>query len=147
MKALRLSHAHLKVRELERSVTFYRELLGLQITEQVDRAYAFLTGGPEHHTLALQALGPNAPNALERAVGLYHIAFEVENREAFSEAWERLTQAGIPFYPVDHRISWALYFEDPDGNGLEIFLDRRQDPDGAPIWAGANRPLAQPSSG
>jgi len=141
MNALRLGHTHLKVRELDRSIAFYSTLLGLHVTERVGDSYAFMTSGPEHHTLALQALGAHAVQPADRALGLYHIAFEAPDHNTFAEAWQRLRAEGIAFYPVDHHISWALYFPDPDGNGLEIYLDRRSSPQGGPLWNGRNLPL------
>jgi catechol 2,3-dioxygenase len=74
-------------------------------------------------------------------VGLFHVAFEVDDRAGFVEAYDRLVDAGIPVAIVDHRISWAMYFSDPDGNGLEIYWDTRDQPGGVAIWEGRDRPL------
>lgn len=138
----KIGHAHLKVRDLDRALDFYTRFFDLKLIERVDDHYAFLSGGEFHHEIALQALGPNAAPPLPDQVGLYHIAFEVPDRRAFALAYKALTQAGIPVGPVDHRISWAMYFNDPDGNGLEIYWDTRREAQGRPLWEGQSRPLS-----
>jgi len=137
----RIGHAHLKVRDLERSVAFYERFLRLHVTERVGDAYVFLTGGAFHHEIALQNVGTEAPSPAPHSTGLYHVAFEVPDRKAFAEAFEALRAGGVDVAPVDHLISWAMYFDDPDGNGLEIYCDTRDDPDGARLWHGRNLPL------
>ncbi|GAC1350592.1 MAG: VOC family protein [Ktedonobacteraceae bacterium] len=137
----KIGHAHLKVRDLQRSVEFYTRYLGLHETERVGDLYAFLTTGPFHHEIALQQVGPNAPQPLAHGTGLYHVAFEVPDRRSFAEAYQTLIEAGIAVATVDHFISWAMYFDDPDGNGLEIYSDSRALRDGRPLWHGENAPL------
>ena len=137
----KLGHTHLKVRDLDRSVAFYTRFFGLEVTEIVAERFAFLTGGDLHHELALQALGPDAPASPPGATGLYHVAFEVPNKTAFARAFHALTDEGIDVALVDHCISWAMYFDDPDGNGLEIYVDTRDEPEAVMIWRGINRPL------
>ena len=141
MITTRLGHVHLKVRDLDRAEAFYRRFLGLHRTERIGDALVFLSGGDPHHEVALQQVGPEAPPAVRQGVGLYHSAFEVPDRRTLGRAYRALTEAGVPVHPVDHRISWALYFSDPDGNGLEIYWDTRGEPGGTPRWAGASRPL------
>jgi len=142
----RIGHVHLKVRDLERSVDFYRRTLGLEVTERAGHGFAFLSGGDAHHELALQEVGDGAEAAPRRSVGLYHTAWEVADREAFAEAREALAEAGVSAQAVDHGISWALYFRDPDDQGVEIYLDRRDAPDGTERWRGRTRPLHEPRS-
>jgi catechol 2,3-dioxygenase len=105
------------VRDLDRSVAFYTRFLGLHETERVGDVYAFLTGGAFHHELALQRVGPIAPQPPAHGVGLHHVAFEVPDHRAFAEACRALTEASIPVATVDHFISWALYFDDPTATG------------------------------
>jgi len=138
---MKLGHVHLKVRDLQRSVDFYRRHLGLQITEQVGGAFAFLSAGAMHHELALQEVGPQAAAPGRGDVGLYHVAFEVADRQELGQVYRGLRQQGIPVHAVDHRISWALYCTDPDGNGLEIYWDTRRTAHGAGQWQGIERPL------
>jgi catechol 2,3-dioxygenase len=139
----KIGHAHLKVRNLDHSIDFYTRYLGLHETERVGNAYAFLTAGPFHHEIALQQVGPNAPQPPVRGVGLYHVAFEVPDKRSFAQAYQALTRAGISVAPVDHFISWAMYFDDPDGNGLEIYWDTRNQPGGRQLWHGENVPLPE----
>jgi catechol 2,3-dioxygenase len=89
----------------------------------------------------LQQVGPDAPQPPAHGTGLYHIAFEVPDRRSFAEAYRTLKEAGIRVATVDHFISWAMYFDDPDGNGLEIYCDSRHLPGGRPLWHGENAPL------
>src|SRR5437016_14557843 len=83
----KIGHAHLKVRDLQRSVDFYTRFLGLHVTEQVDNAYVFLTGGAFHHEIALQNVGSNAPHPPSHGTGLYHVAFEVPDKRSFVAAY------------------------------------------------------------
>lgn len=132
----RIGHAHLKVRDLQRSVEFYTRFLGLKLVEQLDGKYAFLSGGQAHHEIALQQLGPGAAPSDPSAIGLYHVAFEAPDRRSLALAFSALRQSGVDVSAVDHGISWALYFADPDGNGLELYVDiRRPDQLGA-LWRG-----------
>lgn len=138
-----LGHVHLKVRDLERAIGFYSRVLGLRVTERVDAHFAFLSGGDAHHEVALQELGPEAAGPDPHGVGLYHVAFEVPDAASLATAYDMLVEAGIPVAAVDHAISWALYFADPDGNGVEIYLDRRRSPGGDALWHGRSRRLTR----
>ena len=138
----KIGHAHLKVRDLGRSVAFYSRYLALHETERVGDAFAFLTGGAFHHEIALQRVGMGAPQPPANGTGLYHVAFEVPDRRSFAAAYQALTESGISVALVDHYISWAMYFDDPDGNGLEIYWDTRSEPHGRPHWRGENTPLS-----
>jgi catechol 2,3-dioxygenase len=131
-----LGHAHLYVRTLDRSIDFFTRVLGLSLTERIGDALAFLSSSAPHHTLALQALGESALPPAEGSVGLYHLAFELPSTAALEEALVRLDERGTRWQAVDHGISWAVYFDDPDGNGLELYIDRREHPDGRKEWGG-----------
>lgn len=137
----RIGHAHLKVRDLDRAIDFYTRLLKLGLVERVGDHYAFLSGGSFHHEIALQNVGPDAPQPPPHATGLYHVAFEVPDKLSFARALRSLLEAGLHVATVDHLISWAMYFDDPDGNGLEIYCDTRSEPNGRKLWQGINEPL------
>lgn len=137
----KIGHAHLKVRDLDRSIEFYTTYLGLHLTERVGNAYAFLTAGAMHHEIALQQVGMHAPQPPAHSTGLYHVAFEVPGKRSFAVAYQKLVQSNIPVASVNHYISWAMYFDDPDGNGLEIYWDTRNEADGRMLWRGENVPL------
>lgn len=134
----RIGHAHIKVRDLPRAIGFYTRFFDLKLIEQVADDYAFLSGGEFHHEIALQNVGPNAPATHQNGIGLYHIAFEVPDARSLAMAYQQLTEAGVRVAPIDHLISWAIYFDDPDGNGLEIYWDTRREPGGTELWAGRN---------
>jgi len=122
-----LGHVHLKVRDLERAIAFYAEVLGLSVAERHGR-FAFLAWGGKHHDLALQGVGAAADGPSGR-VGLYHAAFEVDSAGALAATYDRLRERAVDVTPVDHGISRALYFDDPDGNGVEVYLDTRAERD------------------
>ncbi|MBA3533558.1 MAG: VOC family protein [Ardenticatenales bacterium] len=143
MYQTKLGHVHLKVKSLDRAIEFYTRYLSLDLIERVGTQFAFLSTNEMHHELALQEVGPHAPAPPPYGIGLYHIAFEVADQEALALAYHALTEAGIPISAVDHHISWALYFADPDGNGLEIYWDTRKEPGGAPLWKGETTPLTE----
>ncbi len=130
-----VGHVHLKVRDLERSIDFYREVLGLAVTER-HGGFGFLSWGRRHHDVALQAVGEDAPGP-GAGVGLYHAAFEVDDPAALTAVYRAVRDRGHRVSPVDHGISKALYFDDPDGNGLEVYLDTREEND-RERWRGKN---------
>lgn len=140
---MKIGHIHLKVRHLQTAVEFYRKYLDMEITEQLGEAFVFLSSGAMHHELALQEVGRHAALPKRHDVGLYHVAFEVPDKCALANVYRKLRQDGVAVYPVDHRISWALYFNDPDGNGLEVYWDTRTTPHGAVAWQGVDRPLTE----
>jgi catechol-2,3-dioxygenase len=133
--ALRLGHVHLKVRCLDRSVPFYVTLLGLHLTEQVGR-FAFLALGEEHHSVALEEMGDWVVSPPPRSLMVGHVAFEVQEAEAFHGMEKRLRHQKVPFISSNNGTNWALDFKDPDGHRLQIVLDRRHSPEGTPLWRG-----------
>ena len=141
MYQTKIGHAHLKVRNLDRSIAFYTRFFSLKLIERVGDLYAFLSDSGFHHEIALQNVGPNAPQPFPNGTGLYHVAFEVPDRRSFARAYKTLAEADVPVATVDHLISWAMYFDDPDGNGLEIYWDTRDEPGGEKLWHGNNVPL------
>lgn len=113
-------------------------MFGLDVGERVGR-YAFLTWGQRHHDVALQAVGEDAPGP-GTGVGLYHAAIETDDEAALADAYDRLRERGVRVSPVDHGISLALYFDDPDGNGLEVHVDTRAERD-RDEWQARNEPF------
>lgn len=122
---MRIGHIHLKVSNLERSVAFYRDVLGFEVM-QMDRRAAFLSSGGYHHHIALntwQSLNGNPPPM--NSTGLFHAAIVYPSRADLAVAYRRLVEHGVELDGAsDHGVSVALYFHDPDGNGLEIYYDR-----------------------
>lgn len=133
----RLGHVHLKVSDLERSERFYREALGLETRERVADAFVFMSFGESHHDLALQER-PDARPVDPLGLGLFHWAVEVDDEPALAAYARRLDELSVPYSPVTHGISKALYLQDPDGNGIEVYCDTRHE---QPEWGGETHPL------
>ena len=121
---VRIGHVVLKVRDLDRSLAFYRDLLGFQVSGEMSNVMIFLTAtGENHHDLALLRVGDQAPSPLPTAVGLYHVAIELPDIDAIRHAHSALTERGLLRGAADHGVSRSLYTADPDGNEIELFCD------------------------
>jgi len=120
-----IGHVHLKVSDLERSIEFYRDVMGFKVTQRYGTQAAFLSAGKYHHHIGLNtwhSLG--AGPATERAAGLYHAAILVPTRLELSRFLRHLIEVGQPLDgAADHGVSHALYLRDPDENGLEVYWD------------------------
>src|SRR3954452_4856271 len=134
-----LGHVHLKVSDLERSEVFYRDALGLEVTERVGGSFVLMPFGESHHHLALHG-HPDAPRADPEELGLYHFAIEVQDEEELGSAVDRIREDEMKFAAVDHGISKSVYFSDPDGHGIEIYCDTRELRH-RPEWEGIAAPL------
>lgn len=126
MKAHYLGHVVFYVKDLERSLNFYRDLLGFKEVGRIfNGAAAALTSGRTHHELLLIQVGdaPGPPSGRHR--GLYHIGIKVgDSLDELSEAKRELEQAGISIDGMsDHTVSQSLYLKDPDGNEVELYVD------------------------
>ena len=122
----RIGHIHLKVSNMERALEFYRDLLGFEITERMGNSAVFLSAGGYHHHIGLNTWhSENAPKAAKGGVGLYHAAILYPSRKDLAEVLKRLLNAEYPLTgAADHGVSEAIYLEDPDGNGVELYCDR-----------------------
>jgi catechol 2,3-dioxygenase len=125
-RGVRIGHVHLKVSDLERSLAFYRDVLGFQVTQRYGSRTVFLSAGGYHHHIGLntwESLGGTAPPP--GSTGLYHLAILYPERAELADALRRILKAGIPLEGAsDHGVSEALYLRDPDDNGVELYWDR-----------------------
>ncbi|UAY55855.1 VOC family protein [Arachidicoccus terrestris] len=122
----RIGHVHLKVSDLEKALFFYQELLGFELTQRYGTQAAFLSAGGYHHHIGLntwESLG--APPAPQYGVGLFHTAIVYPERRDLASIYSRLMEANYPLTgAADHGVSEALYLNDPDGNGVELYWDK-----------------------
>ena len=121
-----IGHVHLKVADLQRSLSFYCDLLGFQITTMYGNQAAFISAGGYHHHIGLNTWhSKGLPPAPKSSVGLYHTAILYPSRKDLALIYSRLQKANYPLTGVsDHGVSEALYLDDPDGNGVELYCDR-----------------------
>jgi catechol 2,3-dioxygenase len=128
-ESTRIGHVHLKVSDLNKSLDFYRGLLGFELTTMYGDQAAFLSAGGYHHHIGLNTWHSlSAPPAPKQGVGLYHTAILYPTRKDLAIILDRIRRA---YYPLtgasDHGVSEALYLNDPDGNGVELYWDRPKD--------------------
>ncbi|MEO6059213.1 MAG: VOC family protein [Candidatus Limnocylindria bacterium] len=124
MQPLGIGHVVLKVRDLDRSLAFYRDLLGFRVVSEMSNVMIFLTAtGESHHDLALLRVGQQAPSPLQTAVGLYHVAIRLADWDAVRAAHALLSERGLLKGAVDHGVTRSLYTADPDGNEIELYCD------------------------
>lgn len=122
----RIGHVHLKVADLNRSLEFYRDLIGFEVTLIYGSQAAFISAGGYHHHIGLNTWhSKGLPPAPKDGVGLYHTAILYPTRKDLAIIYDRLRRAYYPFTGAsDHGVSEAIYLDDPDGNGVELYWDR-----------------------
>ena len=122
----RIGHVHLKVADINRSLQFYHDLLGFQIEQRYGTEAVFISAGGYHHHIGLNTWhSKNGPPAPLRSAGLYHTAIVYPTRKDLATILKRLLDAGYPLTGTsDHGVSEAIYLNDPDGNGVELYWDR-----------------------
>lgn len=135
----RIGHVHLKVADLQRSLDFYCGLLGFTLITTYGDEAAFISAGGYHHHIGLNTwYSKNAPQAPQRSAGLFHTAILFPTRKDLAIAYKRLLDFNYPNITgaADHGVSEAIYLDDPDKNGVELYWDRPKDqwphkPDGS----------------
>ncbi|WP_341211249.1 VOC family protein [uncultured Limimaricola sp.] len=144
--ATRIGHVHLRVADLDRAIAFYGEVLGFELMQRYGPGAAFLSAGGYHHHIGLntwESLGATPPPTGH--TGLYHTAILYPDRRSLAQALARAIEAGVEIDgAADHGVSEAIYFRDPDGNGVEIYRDRAEADwprDGAGALKMGNGPL------
>jgi len=123
---VRIGHVHLKVADLERALAFYCGVLGFQLTQHYGPQAAFVSAGGYHHHIGLntwESRGGKPPPP--GTTGLYHVAILYPDRASLADALRRLIEHKVTLDgAADHGVSEALYLQDPDGNGIELYTDR-----------------------
>jgi catechol 2,3-dioxygenase len=121
-----IGHVHLKVSDIERALSFYRDVLGFEVVQRMGEGAVFLSAGGYHHHLGLNTWeSRGGPPPAPESTGLYQVAIRYPDRSALADAFQRLREAGVRLEgAADHGVSEALYLRDPDGNGVELYWDR-----------------------
>ncbi len=123
-----IGHVHLKVADLDRALDFYCGVLGFELQQRIGDEAAFVSAGGYHHHIGLNtwhSKGAPPPPPPPHTTGLFHMAIRYPDRRSLADALRRLSRAGIQLSGAsDHGVSEALYLEDPDGNGIELYRDR-----------------------
>ncbi|WMJ73447.1 VOC family protein [Cytophagaceae bacterium ABcell3] len=124
-----IGHVHLKVSDLQRALDFYCGLLGFELTTTYGKDAAFISAGGYHHHIGLNTwFSKNAPPAAKNAVGLFHTAILYPSRKDLATILQRLQHVNYPLSGAsDHGVSEAIYLNDPDSNGIELYWDRPKD--------------------
>lgn len=121
-----IGHVHLKVSDLERSIDFYCGLLGFELMMRYGKDAAFISAGGYHHHIGLNTWqSKNSPPAPRNSPGLFHTAILLPTRKDLAFLFKRLSDHSYPLTgAADHGVSEALYLDDPDENGVELYWDR-----------------------
>ncbi len=122
----KIGHIHLKVANLERALKFYCGILGFELMTTYGDDAAFISAGGYHHHIGLNTwYSKNAPPAQVKSTGLFHTAILYPERKDLATAYQRLLDNNYPLTgAADHGVSEALYLNDPDDNGVELYWDR-----------------------
>ena len=127
MKAHYLGHVVFYVREMKRSLAFYRNLLGFELVGEMKHPLnaVALTSGRTHHEILLIEVGAAPPPQKGHRLGLYHIGIKmVDSLDELRTVRNELNEAGVLISGMsDHTVSQSLYLEDPDGNEVELYVD------------------------
>ena len=140
IKIQKLGHVVLRVRDIERSVRFYRDVLGLQEVARYQKAMVFFSiDGTNHHDLAIMGVSPKAASPSPNDTGLYHIALKIgDDIEDLRKAKQWLEQKGVTISgTADHTVSKSLYIADPDGIEIELYIDADQS-----VWKNNRKAVA-----
>ena len=121
-----IGHVHLTVSDLDRSLAFYKDLLGFEISARYGASAVFLSAGGYHHHIGLNTwAGKGATAPQEGHTGLYHFAILYPSRKELATILQKLIDENYPIDGAsDHGVSEAIYLKDPDHNGVELYVDR-----------------------
>jgi catechol 2,3-dioxygenase len=121
-----IGHVHLKVADLDRAIGFYRDVLGFELMQRMGEQAAFLSAGGYHHHIGLNTWESKGGSPPPRGTtGLFHLAIRYPTRAGLADALKRLVDNEVAITGAsDHGVSEAIYLNDPDGNGVELYRDR-----------------------
>lgn len=119
-----IQNVTLKVSNLSRSIDFYTEIIGFRVLQQ-EEGRVTLTADGQHALITLVEV-PNA-QFVRGATGLYHFALLLPSRKDLGNLIQHFIQKNVQIGAGDHDVSEALYLSDPDGNGIEMYIDRPAD--------------------
>ena len=125
MEVQQLGHVVLKVRDRERAERFYEDVLGLRVAARIDAPpMTFFTLG-NHHDFAICVVGAEGAEAPASGPGLFHVAFKVgDTTDELRDTKAHLEACGVDITGMmDHTVSQSIYLNDPDGNGIELYVD------------------------
>lgn len=123
---VKIGHVHLTVSDLDNSLKFYKDLLGFDIVTTYGDSAVFLSAGGYHHHIALNTWSGRGATPPPRGhTGLYHFAILYPTRKELALILNKIIEFGYPISgTADHGVSEAIYLNDPDGNGVELYVDR-----------------------
>ena len=137
---MKLGHVHLKVKDIKSMCEFYQNIFGMEVVEYELEKFAFLnlSSSDAHHVIALQSL-PGGNENERRNLGLFHFAFEVKSLHELVKFLNTLHENNVEYKCADQGVCWSIYFDDPEGNGIEAFLDIRSKSIGRVRWGGETK--------
>ncbi len=119
-----ITHVALYCRNLDRSVAWYCDVLGMTVKASAPGRFAAVAFGQKHHDFALVQAPPGFADPSTQRVGLYHIAIDTGSFAASVELYKRAQAASSEFVKaIDHRLGKGIYLRDPDGNILELWSE------------------------
>lgn len=126
---VQIGHVHLTVADLDKSLSFYRDVLGFEITQWFGSSAVFLSAGDYHHHIGLNTwAGKGATQPPAGHTGLYHFAILYPDRKELAKVIKRIYEVNYKIEgAADHGVSEAVYLLDPDGNGVELYCDKPAD--------------------
>jgi catechol 2,3-dioxygenase len=125
----RVGHVVIKMRDLDAAKGFYRDILGMKITDEREGFGVFFRFDDYHHDIAVFKVDADAEGPQKNQVGLAHIALVADSFETVKDMYRKLKEHDVPIVrTVDHGITRSVYFKDPEGNELEIYCEVPEKP-------------------
>ncbi|MBN18330.1 MAG: hypothetical protein CL758_02450 [Chloroflexi bacterium] len=122
---MKLGHLVIKVKDITTMVKFYKNVLGLQVTEKIENKMIFMSASNDSsHELGLMSISKNANYPNKADTGLYHFAWQMDTFDSLKQLYSKLKKNKIPILGIgDHGISIGVYFNDPEKNEIEVYYE------------------------